>query len=164
MANISWLVQSCCNPSVINYVEDSPVLSEGVAFTDSLGNCYTVVEQSEEIPTIFFTNRETYVDCLKCTDENPCPPPGEKPKKWLVKSCCEKGVTKIIADNVLIPGDIFQDINGNCYTVLTATSGAPNIVRENTEIYGTCEACKPCVSPSPSVTPSKTPKSCASLI
>jgi hypothetical protein len=156
MANISWLVQSCCNPSVINYVEDSPILSEGVSFADSLGNCYTVVEQSEETPTILFTNRETYTDCLKCTDENPCPPPGEKPKKWLVQSCCDRGVTKIIADNTLLPGNIFQDINGNCYTVLTITSGAPNIVRGNLEVYRTCDICKPCASPSPTPTPSIT--------
>jgi hypothetical protein len=156
MANISWLVQSCCNPSVINYVEDSPILSEGISFADSLGNCYTVVEQSEETPTILFTNRETYIDCLKCTDENPCPPPGEKPKKWLVQSCCDRGVTKIIADNTLLPGNIFQDINGNCYTVLTITSGAPNIVRGNLEVYRTCDICKPCASPSPTPTPSIT--------
>ena len=157
MANISWLVQSCCNPSVINYVEiDSFLLFPGVSFQDSLGNCYTVIEQSEEIPTIFFTNRIVYTNCLDCTEENPCNPPVERPKIWLVQNCCDPGVTKIISDNNLIPGDIFQDINGNCYTVLTATSGFPNIVRGNSELYRSCSACKPCASPSPTPTPSIT--------
>jgi uncharacterized protein (TIGR02145 family) len=157
MANISWLVQSCCNPSTIEYVEiDSFLLFPGVSFQDSLGNCYTVIEQSEEIPTIFFTNRIVYNNCLECTQENPCNPPVGRPKIWLVQSCCNLGVTQIISDNTLLPGDIFQDINGNCYTVLTITSGFPTIVRGNSEVYRTCDACKPCASPSPTPTPSIT--------
>jgi hypothetical protein len=77
-------------------------------------------------------------------------------KKWLAQSCCDRGLTQIITDNNLLPGDIFQDSQGNCYTVLLATDGNPTIVRTNQTLYTTCEKCGTCPSPSPSPTPSVT--------
>jgi hypothetical protein len=158
MADKNWLVQSCCNPSISAVVALNPVLSEGTVFQDSLGNCYTVIQITEQIPNIFINEEylPLYKDCNECTQDSPCIPPYEDTKTWLVQSCCEKGVTKIIADDILVPGDVFQDSLGNCYTVLTSTEGAPNIIRFNESIYGRCNECGKCVSPSPSVTPSLT--------
>jgi hypothetical protein len=157
-----WLVQSCCDPTVIKYI-----LAEGAflpslpsrpqIFQDSLGDCYVLMELVEAIPNILeapFTS--TYRSCTACINDNkPCPTAPNK--TWLVQSCCNPSITEIVVDNLLLPGNIFQDFNGDCYTVLTATSGIATIVRgENEIIYGSCNRCKPCNSPSPSPTPTST--------
>jgi hypothetical protein len=158
MADKNWLVQSCCNPSITAVVASTPLLSEGFIFQDSLGNCYTVIQTTDQAPNISLNldYLPLYKDCLECTQDSPCIPPYEDTKTWLVESCCKRGVTKIIADNTLSPGYIFQDSLGDCYTVLTATEGIPNIVRFNELIYRTCDECGKCPSPSPSITPSLT--------
>lgn len=157
-----WLVQSCCNPTTIKYI-----LAEGAflpslpsrpqIFQDSVGDCYSLVELVEAIPNILaapFTF--TYRTCTACiNDTKPCPTAPNK--TWLVQSCCNPSITQIVIDNLLLPGNIFQDFNGDCYTVLMATSGIATIVRgENEIIYGSCNRCKPCNSPSPSPTPTST--------
>ncbi len=157
-----WLVQSCCNPTTIKYI-----LAEGAflpslpslpqIFQDSVGDCYTLIELAEAIPNILaapftFTYR-TCADCIN--DTEPCPTAPNK--TWLVQSCCNPSITQIVTDNLLLPGNVFQDFNGDCYTVLMATSGIATIVRgENEIIYGSCDRCKPCNSPSPSPTPTPT--------
>ena len=79
-------------------------------------------------------------------------------QKWLVQSCCDPGVTQIIISDTLLPGDVFKDLLGNCYLVLMATSGipSPSIIIDGDTIYGSCEECGTCPSPTPSVTPSVT--------
>jgi hypothetical protein len=85
-------------------------------------------------------------------------------QKWLVQSCCDPGVTQIIISDTLLPGDVFKDLLGNCYLVLMATSGipSPSIIIDGDTIYGSCEECGTCPSPTPSVTPSITPSPNAS--
>jgi len=77
-------------------------------------------------------------------------------KKWLVQSCCNKGLTQIVANNNLLPGYVFKDSLGDCYTVLMGTNGTPTIIITNELIYASCEACGTCVSTSPTPTPSVT--------
>jgi hypothetical protein len=79
-------------------------------------------------------------------------------KKWLVQSCCTKGLTQIVEDieNKLLPGYVFPDSLGNCYTVLTATEGVPTILIIDYNIYKSCKECGSCPSPSPTPTRSIT--------
>jgi uncharacterized protein (TIGR02145 family) len=158
MAKINWLVQSCCNPAITGVVAPFFNSSTGIVFQDSLRICYTVVQTTLEEPNIFLNPEylPTYKDCSSCISDSPCPPLDGDTKTWLVQSCCDKAITQIIADNILVPGDIFQDVNGDCYTVLMTSEGAPTIIIGNGFIYKTCEDCGKCIPPSPSVTPTVT--------
>ena len=42
MASNNWLVQSCCNLSITKVIQYTSLLSVGVVFQDSLGDCYQV--------------------------------------------------------------------------------------------------------------------------
>lgn len=168
MALNNLLVQSCCNFSITKVVKYTSLLSVGVVFQDALSNCYQVIGSTNATPNIFLTDLvplyETCDDCL--IDLPPCEPQ-EPTTIWLVQSCCDSAITQIVVANNIVPGNIFQDSFGDCYTVLTATEGNPTIVRGNDLVYGTCEDCGTCIAPSstptptitqtPFPTPSKTP-------
>lgn len=158
MALYNWLVQSCCNPSITKVVKYTPILFTGIIFQDSLGNCYQVVTSTADTPNIFLTDfvplYKTCEDCL--IDLPPCDPPKEPTTVWLVQSCCDKAITQIVVNNNIVPGDIFQDSLGDCYTVLIVTEGDPTIVIIDETVYKICEDCITCPPPEPSVTPSIT--------
>ena len=159
MALYNWSVQSCCNPSIVKVVRFDPILSAGIIFQDSLNNCYQVVAPTADSPNILLSNgAQLYKTCEECLQFLiPCNPPKEPTTAWLVQSCCDSAITQIVVNNNILPGDIFQDSLGDCYTVLMITEGNPTIVIIDETIYKICEDCITCPPPEPSVTPSITP-------
>jgi uncharacterized protein (TIGR02145 family) len=157
MALYNWLVQSCCNPSITKVVKYTRILYAGIIFQDSLSNCYQVIAPTNATPNIFLTDLvPLYKTCDDCLIDLPPCDPKEPTTVWLVESCCDKAITQIVVNNNVVPGDIFQDSLGDCYTVLTVTKGNPTIVIIDETVYKTCEDCGKCIPPSPSVTPTVT--------
>jgi len=157
MALYNWLVQSCCNPSITKVIKYTPILYAGIIFQDSLSNCYQVIAPTNATPNIFLPDLvPLYKTCDDCLIDLPPCDPKEPTTVWLVESCCDKAITQIVVNNNVVPGDIFQDSLGNCYTVLTVTDGNPTIAIIDETVYKTCEDCGTCISPSPSVTPTVT--------
>lgn len=157
MALYNWLVQSCCNPSITKVVKYTRILYAGIIFQDSLSNCYQVIAPTNATPNIFLTDLvPLYKTCDDCLIDLPPCDPKEPTTVWLVESCCDTAITQIVVNNNVVPGDIFQDSLGDCYTVLTVTEGNPTIAIIDETVYKTCTSCGKCVPPSPSVTPTVT--------
>ena len=62
---------------------------------------------------------------------------------WLVQSCCNPSITKVIKYTpILYAGIIFQDSLSNCYQVIAPTNATPNIfLPDLVPLYKTCDDC-----------------------
>ena len=112
-------IQNCCEQAVFEVISlNTQNLPASGSFSDSEGNCWTIIEiTSDPIDTVRFVDTP-YDDCDACLIANPCP------SNLTVDSCCtgqgESFTGSLPGINV---GDTFIDTYGFCWNVIEETSG-----------------------------------------
>ena len=118
--SINLLIQNCCDPLIQEIISfDTPDLPPIGAFSDTEGNCWTLLGTTEDHITSIRKVGVPYGSCETCIDDNPCP------ENLVVDSCC--AVFETIFSSTLPGigiGDTFSDNFGFCWTV-TGTTPAP---------------------------------------
>ena len=118
--SINLLIQNCCDPLIQEIIPFGlPGIPPIGAFSDTEGNCWTLLGTTEDPITSIRTVSASYGNCVTCLDENPCP------ENLVVDSCC--AVFETIFSSTLPGigiGDTFSDNFGFCWTV-TGTTPAP---------------------------------------
>ena len=118
--SINLLIQNCCDPLIEEIISfDTPGLPPIGAFSDTEGNCWTLLGTTEDPINSIRIFSAAYGNCVTCLNENPCP------ENLVVDSCC--AVFETIFSSTLPGigvGDTFSDNFGFCWTV-TGTTPAP---------------------------------------
>jgi hypothetical protein len=118
--SINLLIQNCCDPLIQEIISfDTPGLPPIGAFSDSEGNCWTLLGTTEDKVNSIRIVSDQYGSCVTCLAGNPCP------ENLVVVSCC--AVFQTIFSGTLPGigvGDTFSDNFGFCWTV-TGTTPAP---------------------------------------
>ena len=112
-------IQNCCEQAVFEVISlGTQNLPASGSFSDTEGNCWTIIEETEDpVDTVRFVDTP-YQDCAACLIDNPCP------MNLVVKSCCggpEESFTGSLPG--ITVGDTFIDTYGFCWEVLEETSG-----------------------------------------
>lgn len=133
----NYIIKNCCEGSITELV-NIPGLVVGNFHVDDEGNCWEVMEVSDNVTNFTRTFTDIYTTCLECQDANPCP------LNLSIFSCCVIG-TEFVTGSLpgLVVGDTFVDNYGLCWTVDSET-GAPiseESITVDTIIMGDCEAC-----------------------
>jgi len=118
--SINLLIQNCCDPLIQEIISfDTPHIPPIGAFSDTEGNCWTLLGTTTDPINSIRRVSNPYGSCVICLDENPCP------ENLVVDSCCEAFSTIFSG---ALPGigvgDTFSDNFGFCWTV-TGTTPAP---------------------------------------
>jgi hypothetical protein len=119
-AKINLLIQNCCDPLIQEIIPfDTPGLPPIGAFSDTEGNCWTLLNTTEDRITSIRRVSNPYGSCETCIADNPCP------ENLVVDSCCAAFET-IFSSTLpgIGVGDTFSDTFGFCWTV-TGTTPAP---------------------------------------
>jgi len=112
-------IQNCCEQAVFEVISlGTQNLPASGTFSDTEGNCWTIIETtSDPVDTVRFV-ADPYQDCDACLIANPCP------SNLTVVSCCsgqpESFTGSLPGINV---GDTFIDTYGFCWNVTEETSG-----------------------------------------
>jgi hypothetical protein len=112
-------IQNCCEQAVFEVISlGTQNLPASGTFSDTEGNCWTIIETtSDPVDTVRFVDTP-YQDCAACLIANPCP------SNLTVVSCCtgqgESFTGSLPGINV---GDTFIDTYGFCWNVTAETSG-----------------------------------------
>ena len=118
--SINLLIQNCCDPLIQEIIPFGlPGIPPIGAFSDTEGNCWTLLGTTEDPITSIRKGMSQYGNCVTCLNENPCP------ENLVVDSCC--AVFETIFSSTLPGigvGDTFSDNFGFCWTV-TGTTPAP---------------------------------------
>ena len=118
--SINLLIQNCCDPLIEEIISfDTPGLPPIGAFSDTEGNCWTLLGTTEDPVNSIRRVSNPYGSCETCIDDNPCP------ENLVVDSCC--AVFETIFSSTLPGigvGDTFSDNFGFCWTV-TGTTPRP---------------------------------------
>lgn len=133
-----FIIRNCCEGSITELVH-IPGLVVGNFHVDNEGNCWEVIEQSNDTTNFTRTFTDIYNTCLECQNANPCP------ANLKIESCCVEGQEYVTGSLPgLTVGDTFVDNYGLCWTVSDET-GAPiseESITVDTIITGDCETCK----------------------
>lgn len=131
-------IQNCCEQAVFEVISlNTQNLPASGTFSDSEGNCWTIIETtSDPVDTVRFVDTP-YQDCAACLISNPCP------ANLTVVSCCtgqgESFTGSLPGINV---GDTFIDTYGFCWNVTAETSGPiTGLVIVDSITIGTCPTC-----------------------
>ena len=133
----NFIIRNCCEP-IITELVNIPGLVVGNFHVDDEGNCWEVMEQSNDVTNFTRTFTDIYTTCLECQDANPCP------LNLAILSCCVPGI-ELVSGSLpgLVVGDTFVDNYGLCWNVIGET-GAP-ISEESITVVsiieGDCAAC-----------------------
>ena len=132
-----FIIKNCCEGSITELV-NIPGLVVGNFHVDDEGNCWEVMEVSDNVTNFTRTFTDIYTTCLECQDANPCP------LNLKINSCCVQGAEFVTGSLPgLVVGDTFVDNYGLCWTVAEET-GAP-ISEESITVVsiieGDCETC-----------------------
>jgi hypothetical protein len=133
----NFIIRNCCEP-IITELVNIPGLVVGNFHVDNEGNCWEVMEVSNDVTNFTRTFTDIYTTCLECQDANPCP------LNLAISSCCVTGI-ELVSGSLpgLVVGDTFVDNYGLCWTVDSET-GAP-ISEESITVVsiieGDCVAC-----------------------
>jgi hypothetical protein len=133
----NFIIKNCCEGSITELV-NIPGLVVGNFHVDNEGNCWEVMEVSNDVTNFTRTFTDIYTTCLECQDANPCP------LNLQISSCCVQG-TEFVTGSLpgLVVGDTFVDNYGLCWNVIGET-GAPiseESITVDTIIMGDCDAC-----------------------
>jgi len=133
----NYIIKNCCEGSITELV-NIPGLVVGNFHVDDEGNCWEVMEVSDNVTNFTRTFTDIYTTCLECQDANPCP------LNLAIASCCVQGI-ELVSGSLpgLNVGDTFVDNYGLCWNVIGET-GAPiseESITVDTIIMGDCEAC-----------------------
>ena len=118
--SINLLIENCCNPLIQEIISfDTPDLPSIGAFSDSDGNCWTLVGTTEDKINSIRKVANQYGSCETCIADNSCP------ENFVVDSCCATFDT-IFSSTLpgIAVGDSFVDNFGFCWTA-TVTTVAP---------------------------------------
>jgi hypothetical protein len=133
----NFVIKNCCEGSITELV-NIPGLVVGNFHVDDEGNCWEVMEQSNDVTNFTRTFTDIYTTCLECQEANPCP------LNLTIKSCCVGGIEYVTGSLPgLVVGDTFVDNYGLCWTVDNET-GAPiseESITVGSIIEGDCETC-----------------------
>jgi len=118
--SINLLIQNCCDEAIQEIISFStPGLPPIGAFSDTEGNCWTLVGTTTDPVDSVRIVSDPYGSCVTCLAGNPCP------ENLVVDSCCA------IFDTIFsgtLPGvgvgDTFSDTFGFCWNV-SGTTVAP---------------------------------------
>lgn len=130
-------IQNCCEQAVFEVISlNTQNLPASGTFSDTEGNCWTIIETtSDPIDTVRFVDT-SYDDCAACLIANPCP------MNLVVQSCCsgqsESFTGSLPGINV---GDTFIDTYGFCWNVTEETSGPITGLVTVDSAYENCETC-----------------------
>lgn len=139
----NFVIKNCCEP-IITELVNIPGLVVGNFHVDDEGNCWEVMEVSNDVTNFTRTFTDIYTTCLECQDANPCP------LNLKISSCCVVG-TEFVTGSLpgLVVGDTFVDNYGLCWYVSDET-GIP-ISEESITVVsiiegdcGTCLTANPC--------------------
>jgi hypothetical protein len=132
-------IQNCCETTVFEVISASTQnLPTSGTFSDTEGNCWTIIEETEDpIDTARFV-ASNYQDCAACLIANPCP------LNLVVQSCCS-GQSESFTGSLpgINLGDTFVDTYGFCWNVVEETGGPITglvIVNSITTDCPTCSA------------------------
>ena len=133
----NFIIRNCCEP-IITELVNIPGLQVGSFHVDDEGNCWEVIEASQDVTNFTRNFVDTYTSCAECQDANLCP------KNLAIGSCCVEGV-EFVSGSLpgLQAGDTFVDNNGLCWNVKEET-GAPiseESITVDTIIVGDCVDC-----------------------
>jgi hypothetical protein len=133
----NFIIKNCCEGSITELV-NIPGLVVGNFHVDDEGNCWEVMEQSNDVTNFTRTFTDIYTTCLECEDDNGCP------LNLTIESCCVDGIEYVTGSLPgLVVGDTFVDNHGLCWYV-KEESGAP-ISEESITVVsiieGDCETC-----------------------
>ena len=133
----NFVIKNCCEP-IITELVNIPGLVVGNFHVDNEGNCWEVMEQSNDVTNFTRTFTDIYTTCLECQDANLCP------LNLAISSCCVPGI-ELVSGSLpgLVVGDTFVDNYGLCWNVIGET-GSP-ISEESITVVsiieGDCAAC-----------------------
>ena len=112
-------IQNCCEQAVFEVISlGTQNLPASGTFSDTEGNCWTIIETtSDPVDTVRFVDTP-YDDCALCLIANPCP------MNLVVESCCS-GQSESFTGSLpgISLGDTFIDTYGFCWNVTEETSG-----------------------------------------
>jgi hypothetical protein len=133
----NFIIKNCCEGSITELV-NIPGLVVGNFHVDDEGNCWEVMEQSNDVTNFTRTFVDNYATCLECQDANPCP------LNLKINSCCVNGAEFVTGSLPgLVVGDTFVDNHGLCWTVSDETSApiSEESITVDTIIMGSCDTC-----------------------
>tara|TARA_R110000868_G_scaffold339358_1_gene600094 strand:+ start:237 stop:2144 length:1908 start_codon:yes stop_codon:yes gene_type:complete len=130
-------IQNCCEQAVFEVISGSTLnLPDSGTFSDTEGNCWTIIEITPDpIDTIRFVSSQ-YVNCNECLIDNPCP------ANLSVVSCCA-GQQEFFTGSLpgINVGDTFIDTYGFCWNVTEETSGPITGLVIVDSVSENCETC-----------------------
>jgi len=138
--SINLLIQNCCDPLIQEIIPfNTPGLPPIGAFSDTEGNCWTLLGTTkDEVNSLRKVNGQ-YGSCVTCLDENICP------ENLIVVSCCATFDT-IFSGSLpgIGVGDTFSDNFGFCWNVAGTTPAPINGVVSVASSYP-AEDCTTCL-------------------
>ena len=142
---INLIIQNCCEPLIEEIISfDTGGLPPIGAFSDTEGNCWTLVDTTDDPITSIREISGSYGSCVTCLNDNPCP------ENYVVESCCAI-FTTIFSSTLpgVGVGDTFVDTFGFCWTITGTTAAPINGVVSVDPFFlaGSCSSCilsKPC--------------------
>jgi hypothetical protein len=138
----NFIIRNCCDP-VITELVNMPELVVGNFHVDDEGNCWEVMEASNDVTNFTRNFVNNYDSCQKCQDENGCP------DNLVIGSCCVEGF-ELVSGSLpgLVVGDTFVDNNGLCWNVNSDTA-APISEESITVVSITTGDCAGCIGTNP---------------
>lgn len=133
----NFVIKNCCEGSITELV-NIPGLVVGDFHVDDEGNCWEVMEQSNDVTNFTRTFTSNYASCLECQDDNGCP------LNLKIESCCVPGQEYVTGSLPgLVVGDTFLDNYGLCWYVSDETPApiSEESIIVDTIIEGGCETC-----------------------
>ena len=116
---INLIIQNCCESLIEEIISfDTGGLPPIGAFLDDEGNCWTLVDTTEDPITSIRKISDSYGSCVTCLNDNPCP------ENYVVESCCAI-FTTIFSSTLpgVGVGDTFADTFGFCWTITGTNTG-----------------------------------------
>ena len=130
-------IQNCCEQAVFEVISlNTQNLPASGTFSDTEGNCWTIIETtSDPVDTVRFVDT-SYDDCALCLIDNPCP------MNLIVESCCS-GQSESFTGSLpgIVVGQTFLDTYGFCWNVTEETSGPITGLVTVDSAYENCETC-----------------------
>jgi hypothetical protein len=143
--SFNLIIKNCCESLIEEIISfDTGGLPPIGAFVDDEGNCWTLVDTTEDPITSIREISNSYGSCVTCLNDNPCP------ENYVVESCCATFNT-IFSSTLpgVGVGDTFADTFGFCWTITGTTAAPINGVVSVDPFFltGSCSSCllsKPC--------------------
>jgi len=100
-----YQVVSCCNKSIVRFMNLPTYFLPGMVVVSNDGNCWSILSTSTITPNEFWNHSTTYIDCKLCINTQTCSPPIPLPfiSVW---------VTTIPSQSIMLPYETTGSYNG----------------------------------------------------